>query len=170
MKHLTRDEFKEIFDTHYLKLYRLLTGILGNRTAAEDIAQDTFLKLLQNPPQQSSNMAGWLMRVGKNLAFNQLRRENGRVMRESQMERPKSDEPEDTFLQKEDLQLTQEALAVIPIRDRTCLLLRSLGHTYAEIAEITGIQESSVGTTLARARARFRKEYLRLRGSDDSVL
>lgn len=170
MKHLTRDEFKEIFDKHYLRLYRLLTGILGNQTAAEDIAQDTFLKLLQKPPQQSSNIAGWLMRVGKNLALNQIQRENGRVRRESQLECPKCDEPEDTFFKKEDIQLTHQALAGIPPRDRTCLLLRSSGHTYAEIAEITGVQESSVGTILARARERFRKEYLRLKGSDDCVL
>lgn len=170
MSQISMDEFKEIFDGHYPGLCRLLAGILGNQATAEDIAQDAFLKLLQNPPHRFSNIAGWLTRVGKNLAFNQLRRDNTRMRRESQLERPKSDEPENTFFKEEEMRLTHKALAEISVRDRTCLLLRSSGYSYAEIAEITGVQESSVGTILARSRERFRKEYLMLSGSDDSVL
>ncbi|KLU58650.1 ECF RNA polymerase sigma factor SigW [Peptococcaceae bacterium CEB3] len=170
MKHLTADEFREIFRVHYPGLCRLLTGILGNQTAAEDIAQDAFLKLFQHPPQHFSNISGWLARVGKNLAFNQIRRENGRVRHESQVGMSGICEPEDTLLQEEEILFTRKVLAGLPPRDRTCLLLRSSGHSYAEIAKILGIRESSVGTILVRARERFRKEYLLLTGSDDNVL
>ena len=170
MNHLNTEEFKELFDSQYPRLYRLLSGILGDCSAAEDIAQDTFLKLLQNPPAQTSNLSGWLMRVGKNLAFNRLKRENNREKRESQLGSPGREEPENALLRKEDMLLTSKALAAISARDRTCLVLRSLGHTYAEIAEIIGVETGSVGTILARARKHFRQEFLKLKGSDDSVL
>ncbi|MCL6638482.1 MAG: hypothetical protein K6T80_02210 [Firmicutes bacterium] len=60
--------FREFFDRYYLAVCRRLTGLLGSRAAAEDVAQEAFLKLFQAPPADPANVGGWLNRVAINLA------------------------------------------------------------------------------------------------------
>jgi DNA-directed RNA polymerase specialized sigma24 family protein len=42
--------FRELFDSYYPVICRQLTCLLGSRAAAEDVAQETFIKLYQSPP------------------------------------------------------------------------------------------------------------------------
>lgn len=74
-------------------------------------------------------------------------------------------EPEEALVRGEEVALTRHVLENLPERDRACLLLKFSGMNYADIARATGVKESSVGTLLARARARFKSEYIRLKGS-----
>ena len=78
--------------------------------------------------------------------------------------------PEEVLIRDEEVALTRQVLELLPERDRACLLLKFSGMSYAEIARVTGIKENSVGTVLAQARAKFKREYIRLKGSDDGVL
>lgn len=165
--------FKELFYRHYPAVCRQLTCLLGSRTDAEDIAQEAFIKLYNTPPREFSNLGGWLARVATNLAYNHLRSENSRRRREmgagiSSVAVEAG--PETAAVRKEEIALTRKALERIPERDRACLFLKFSGMDYAAIARVIGVKESSVGTLLARARARFRSEYLRLTGSDEDVL
>ncbi len=165
--------FRELFDRHYPAVCRQLTCLLGSRAAAEDIAQETFIKLYQTPPKESSNLGGWLARVATNLAYNHLRSENSRRRRETstgQSLEVQEPGPEEATVRTEEVALTRQVLELLPERDRVCLLLKFSGMSYADIARAIGVKESSVGTLLARARARFKTEYLRLKGSDDGVL
>lgn len=91
---LNNKEFKNIFEKHYLRVYRLLTCFLSNRSTAEDIAQETFLRFYLTPPRDFDNVGGWLTQVAKNLAFNYLHREKSRAVRESHLELPLITEPE----------------------------------------------------------------------------
>lgn len=50
-------------------------------------------------------------------------------------------------------------LLKLPENDRACLLLKYAGADYREIASKTGIKPGSVGSVLARARAKFKREY-----------
>ncbi|ACV62658.1 RNA polymerase, sigma-24 subunit, ECF subfamily [Desulfofarcimen acetoxidans DSM 771] len=172
MDNMPVNKFKAMFDDHYPTVCRQLTYLLGNRFAAEDVAQETFLKLYRTPPRDKGNLAGWLFRVSRNLAFDYLRSEKSRGRRE---ERNKiwsegcteALSCEEAVMRKEAITLVHQALQNLSERDRACLLLRFSGAGYEEIAEITGIKYSSVGTVLARARARFKQEYCCLKGSDD---
>lgn len=159
--------FRELFDHHYPAVCRHLTCILGNRAAAEDVAQETFIRLYQTPPPEPSNLGGWLSRVATNLAYNHLRSENSRFRREAgagAAEVVAGEGPEEILVRDEEVALTRKALEQLPARDRACLFLRFSGMDYAGIAHATGIKESSVGTVLARARAKFKSEYIKLEG------
>lgn len=172
-KHMTNQAgFRELFDRHYPSLCRQLTFILGNRAAAEDVAQEAFLKLYRTPPPEPSNLGGWLAKVAANLAYNYLRSETSRRRREARAGQFSTlvAGPEEELIRNEDTALTRRALELLPDRDRACLFLKFSGMDYAGIARATGVKVSSVGTLLARARARFKTEYLRLKGSEDSVL
>jgi len=165
--------FKELFYRHYPAVCRQLTCLLGSRADAEDIAQEAFIKLFNTPPRESSNLGGWLSRVATNLAYNHLRSQNSRRRREMGVSvAPVAAEagPETAALREEEIALTRKVLELIPERDRACLLLKFSGMNYAAIARVIDVKESSVGTLLARARARFRSEYLKLTGSDHDVL
>jgi RNA polymerase sigma factor (sigma-70 family) len=165
--------FRELFDSYYPVICRQLTCLLGSRAAAEDVAQETFIKLYQSPPREPSNLGGWLTRVSANLAYNHLRSEKSRRRREissAQHATGRETGPEEELLRVEEVAFTRQALELLPERDRACLLLKFSGMNYAEIARVTGIKENSVGTILARARAKFKREYIRIKGSDDGVL
>lgn len=162
--------FKELFDLHYPAVYRRAACILGNPAAAEDVAQETFIKLYQAPPVHQDNLAGWLVRVATNLAYNHLRGEKNRRRRESGQGMEETimlPSCEEEALRREETRLVQKVLDYLPERDRTCLLLRFSGAGYKEIAAVVDVKPGSVGTLLARAQARFREEYTRLAGRDE---
>ncbi|MDI6907567.1 MAG: RNA polymerase sigma factor SigX [Thermoanaerobacterales bacterium] len=160
-------DFQELFQAHYPRVSRRAAAILGDRYAAEDVAQETFCRLLFNPPRHRSNLAGWLARVATNLSLNRLRGEAGRARRETAVtarEVPAAASAEDDALRGERVALVRRALATLPERQRHCLLLRFAGLSYAEVATATGVAPGSVGKLLARAEEKFRREYLRLNG------
>lgn len=164
--------FKEIFENHYPSVCRRLTSLLGSRAAAEDVAQEAFIKLYEAPPGEFSNLGGWLTRVATNMAYNHLNSEKSRRHREAgafSSLAVMEPEPDEELMRSEEAAFTRLVLGLLPERDRACLLLKYSGMDYAAIARVIGVKESSVGTLLARARARFRKEYLKL-GGDHGVL
>jgi RNA polymerase sigma factor (sigma-70 family) len=165
--------FKELFESHYPSVCRRLTALLGSRSAAEDVAQEAFIKLYEAPPREFTNPGGWLTRVATNMAYNHLNSEKSRRRREADIGDTLTvvePDPAEELLRDEKVAFTRRVLALLPERDRACLLLKFSGMDYAAIARVIGVKESSVGTLLARARARFKSEYLKLGGSDHDVL
>src|SRR4051794_21699614 len=70
--------FDALFERFYPELYGLTYRVLGERMAAEDILQDTFLKLSDDQHIQERpdpEVGAWLRRVSLNLAFNRIRGE-----------------------------------------------------------------------------------------------
>src|SRR4051794_2559886 len=70
------DAFDEIFVRHYPPVLALVARVLGERMASEDVAQDAFIRLSEQPgllARPDAEVAAWLRRVALNLAFNRLR-------------------------------------------------------------------------------------------------
>ncbi|MBE3580787.1 MAG: sigma-70 family RNA polymerase sigma factor [Thermoanaerobacteraceae bacterium] len=165
-------EFEGLFQTYYSGVYRWLYYLLGERTAAEDLAQEVFLKLYCQPPGDKSNLRGWLRRVAANLAYNYLRseerrrrREEGEVFKEARGVIAL----EEALLREEEARRVRNCLAQLSPRERLCLLLRQEGYSYAEIASIIQVDKNSVGTILARARRHFVTLYNRNEGREGHV-
>lgn len=151
---------------------RQLTYILGDSGLAEDVAQETFIKLCQSPPSDPERVGGWLFRVAANLAYNHLRSEKSRLSREARTMAAVSVEmtSEDIVIRKEEVEMVNRVLNNMGERDRTCLIMKFSGFSYDEIAQTIGVKKSSVGTLIARAQARFRDRILETKGSDTHVL
>lgn len=166
----TGDEeaFAEVFRRHYPTVYGVLLRITGSPDEAEDLAQEVFLRLYQRPvpPGTEVNLAGWLYRVASNLGFNAVRsrrRLRDRVIRWARLELPlvgASPNPATEAERRDTAARVRQALAELPERDRTVLILRHSGVSYAEIAAAVGIRTNSVGTVLARAERALRARYL----------
>ena len=159
---LKADKFNisELFEEYYNQYYnRVLMHILlltGDRQAAEDIVQETFIKLYKGPPNHS-NVAGWLMKVSTNLAYNHIRREKKvKKMDNMQIESDNVISIEDAAIKNTEVRYVRSILDGMKPRDRICLVLKFSGYKYNEIAEITGIRVSTIGKVISRAITKFK--------------
>jgi RNA polymerase sigma-70 factor (ECF subfamily) len=154
-------DFDALFLAHYDGVYRLLYRIVGTRDEAEDLAQETFLKLSRQRfgPDREHNVRGWLYAVATNLAFNALRGRGRRQRREEMIFRQTSagaePDPAAAVVRDDERATVRRTLAALPERQAQLLMLRHSGLSYREIAEALGMAPGSVGTTLARAEAAF---------------
>lgn len=157
-------DFDSLFLAHYDGVYRLLYRIIGTREDAEDLAQETFLRLARQRfrSDQEHNVRAWLYRVATNLAYNLLRGESRRTQRQDRFGRQATadaPDPAEAALRGDEQAAVRRALAGLPERQAQLLLLRHAGLSYRELAEALGIAPGSVGALLARAEAAFEKAY-----------
>lgn len=167
-------DFDALFLAHYASVYRLLYRIVGAREDAEDLAQETFLRLARQrfPAGRTHNVRAWLYRVATNLAYNLLRGENRRARRQEQFTMQAASDgsdPAGAAVVADERVAVRRALACLPQKQAQLLLLRHAGLSYRELADALGIAPGSVGTLLARAEAAFEKAYrAETEGGDDA--
>ena len=146
-------------------LVRYLTRRLGDRDWAEEVAQEVFVRALRQ--ESITNERSWLFAVANNLVRDDARRATRQrrqlelmaaEAREQEQE-PEEETVEPTLEQVQESADARRALASLGERDRQALLLKEEGLDYGEIAEVLGIEKSSVGTTLSRARRRLAETY-----------
>ena len=156
--------FEVLFYRHYDRIYGLLFRLLGNRTEAEDVTQELFLKLYKQPldGREDHNVSAWLYRAATNMAYNHIRSRNRRWQRNRILLPDMSDDPSDpaeAVVRNEAEAAVRAALLRLPERQSRLLLLRQMGLSYAELAEVNDIAPGSVGKLLSRAADNFREAY-----------
>lgn len=159
-------DFDAAFDRHYSALHRYLYRLTGDADVAEDVAQEAFVRLLENEVPEESTRS-WLFTVATNLVRDRSRtRDRRRRLLEAEDYGPEPPgRPDERTERAERIERVREALDELKPRDRKILLLREEGFQYSEIAEMIGVKASSVGTLLARALRRFEEAYRELDGS-----
>jgi RNA polymerase sigma-70 factor, ECF subfamily len=160
------DEFARFFDELYPSLCRFLECFLGGgRAAAEDVAQESFMRLyhkgLGSLPGGEARF--WLFRVARNLALNELNR--GRTRRRL-FERvvaafgTQAASPEREYEAEERRGMILEMLGRLPEQQRAALLLREQEEmSYREIADVLGVSEAKVKVDIFRARSTLRGRW-----------
>lgn len=162
--------FEASFLRHYGRVHGLLRRLLGTDEAAEDAAQEVFLRLYrqEGPPGDDEGLARWLTRVATNVGLNILRsdrRHLARLRRTALLEqadgpvREERQDPARAAIAHEETATVRAVIDGMGERARTILLLRHSGLAYAEIADALGVAPGSVGTLLARAEREFRQRY-----------
>ena len=156
-------DFDALYKKYYRTVYRHIAYITGSTQAAEDLAQEVFIRLYNSPPHHENKVA-WLCRVASNLSYNYLRDEKTRKAKEpvvSEGEEDKIISIEDAAVRNQEIRTVRKVLNSLSERDRACILLKFSGYKYNEIAEIIGVEKTSVGTILARSQAKFMEKFLR---------
>jgi len=161
------ETFETVFTRYYPLVYQLAYRCTGQRDEADDIAQEAFLRFYRTPPHATSDQErrAWLCRVTTNLGLNALRSRQRRTSHEEQAggstQTPDTARlnPEQQVIDNEQAAFIRSVLAELPERQQTYILLRSIGLSYAEIAQATGVAPASVGSLLARAEREFRRRY-----------
>lgn len=144
-------------------LFRYLVRMTGDPDLAADVLQDTFFRLVEQPPSTTENLRGWLFRVATNRLRDHARKRKRQaalvgqgVAGDSLADPPP---PPDCFVaSREGSTAVRRALDRLPLRDRTILLMREEGFRHWEIAQAVGTTTGSVGTLIARALDRIKKE------------
>jgi RNA polymerase sigma factor (sigma-70 family) len=149
-------DLRHLFDRVYPILVRFIYQRVSDTDQAEDIAQEAFVRLLEERPR---NPEAWLFVVAGNLAKNVQRGERRRHHRLSLLAGSVSGamapDADRLALQREAAQHVGRALDALSERDRTLLLLHHEGVPYKTLAQVAGVRASSVAPLLARARRRF---------------
>ncbi len=155
-------DLERVYQEHSLPLFRFLVRLTGDSDVAADAVQETFIRLVEQPPSTSQPKA-WLFKVATNLVRETGRKQTRRLrlLEQGPQDAALGDAPPDPLSNVERLEkqrAIQSALATIPARERTMLLMRAEGFSLREIAEVIGTSPNSVGTLIARALAKLAKE------------
>ena len=162
--------FETLFLRHYGRVHGLLRRLLGSDEAADDAAQEVFLRLYRQvaPPADDEGLARWLTRVATNVGLNALRSDRhqaARLQRTALLERAEEPgreehlDPARAAVAREEEAAVRAVLDDMGERARAILILRHSGLAYAEIADALGVAPGSIGTLLARAERDFRRRY-----------
>lgn len=155
--------FAELFRIHHDPIRRMLARLSSDSALAADLAQETFVRLYRRG-EVPDRPEAWLITVSLNLFRNArtTRSRRGVLLTPSRGDRSLADPPRppDASVEADETRrLVRAALDRLSERDRMLLLLHAEGYPYREIAEALGMKETSVGTSLARARTAFRRSY-----------
>ncbi len=148
--------FAEVYARHSSRIYLYCRKIVADAALAEDLFQDTFLKVLQHARDggEVRHVAAFLLRVARNLCLNAKRdrRDNGVMFEE--FHAPSSDRPlESVELER----LIERALQHLPSEHREAFVLQMYdGLSYQEIADLTNVQLTTVRNRVVRAKKKLR--------------
>lgn len=155
----TRRDVVALFEQHGGALYRFALVLLRHHQDAEDVVQETYLKLLDhlNGGGGADNLRGWLFTVAAHACTDRMRRRSRWIPWSAAYEPPVAPRA----LPDEDgrVEAVRHALRQLAPRDRLLVALRAQGLSYREIAAAAGIRATSVGRLLARAVERWERAY-----------
>jgi RNA polymerase sigma-70 factor, ECF subfamily len=138
-------------------LYRFLMSLLRNEDEARDVFQDTYVRVYQGLDgfRGEASITTWVLRIGRNLAWNRHRRAKTRQTFETSFEESNTDAAAPEAAYHGDL---HHALAQLPESQREAVLLFYMeGFSVDEVAGITGRPSNTVKSDLLRARTKLRK-------------
>jgi RNA polymerase sigma factor (sigma-70 family) len=156
---LTRvDRVSRLFENHHEALYRYLVRLSGDADLAADVAQETFVRLFEQPADAVIERA-WLFKVGTNLVVERARTASRRerllgATGDRTMADPPRD-PHDSVVANDRHRIVTAAIANLSEKERMAVLMREEGFGHREIAAAVGTTTGSVGTLLARALSRL---------------
>lgn len=140
-------------------LLRYATRILQDAAGAQDVVQNTFLKMFKSWPDAmapSPQLSSWLYRVAHNCAVDHVRKESKRhaihLIHMKDREEIVPPDRGEGFQTSEATERIRKALGILNLRERELVILKVYEEkSYKEIAEITGLTGTNVGYILHHA-------------------
>ena len=152
------------FEEHSGKLTSFAFGMTRDREVAEDLVQESFLRLVKElaADRTPDNIPAWLFRVCANLATSRGRRVTVAQRFLSRVHSVPEAAPADVETLRRETNMTLlAALATVPSDARAALLMASQGFSGREIAEAIGRSEMATRTMMFRAREKLRVQLTR---------
>ena len=142
------------------KLFRLALRITMNRAEAEDVVQDTLLKVWEHRSEweQIDNLEAFAIATCRNRALDIMKRAGRNTEKLDEMAHFSSQTPQEQLEADEQISLVNRLMDDLPEVQRTIMLLRNIeGKTYQEIAQMLDISETQVKVYLHRARTKIKE-------------
>jgi RNA polymerase sigma-70 factor, ECF subfamily len=153
---------------HIDALYGYAMTLTRDKTDAEDLVQETYLRAVRaaNQPAGDGNLKAWLFVIMRNAWFNVMRhKHNGRRIFDFESDEPETGAANDTtsnphvvYLRKLEREQVRDAIEKLPDAYREIVVLRDIeGFSYQEIATVLNCPAGTVMSRLGRAREKLRE-------------
>lgn len=174
-----RRAFGELVDLYKDKIYHLAYRMLYNVQEAEDVVQETFLRVFTNLDRfdESQKFSTWIYRIGTNLCIDRLRRRKTTYSLDAEINDSEGADwhsmlassertPEGELLLSETQEQVRRAIDALPEKYKSAVILRYMHDmSLQEIGEVLDMPVTTVKTRVHRGR-----EFLRERLEKDSLL
>ncbi|GAX88773.1 RNA polymerase [Effusibacillus lacus] len=157
------NEWESLYQEYGDDVYRFLMYFIGNRNDAEDLLNETFIKVFRNLHQfdNRSGIKTWILSISRNVALDHIRKKERLKALNLVLQKEPVDDPQlpDHLLQmNERKRILYEAIQSLIPNYRIVVILRGIQEfSLAEIASILGWKESKVKITLHRAMKALRE-------------
>ena len=156
-------------------VYNLALSIVKKKEDAEDVTQETYLRLWRAASELKleSSLKLYILRTARNLALDLTRKNSKRdeidtviLDAEGEFEIDIADDspdsrPDESYLRKIEKEVVRQSIEELPSAAREIIVLRDIeGLSYTEISEMLGLTEGTLKSKLFRARERLRKIIL----------
>jgi RNA polymerase sigma-70 factor, ECF subfamily len=161
--------FEQLVERHQMLVVGTVGRMLGSNSDVDDIAQQVFIRVWKSAGRYvpRAKFTTWLLKITRNLVFNELRRSKRRAHIPIQMdpdaeEIPLKDEgtqaPDAAALEKELQEAIDRAIAQLPDTQRMAVILRRYEDmSYDQISDVLEISVPAVKSVLFRARTELRE-------------
>jgi RNA polymerase sigma-70 factor (ECF subfamily) len=175
------DAFRTLVVRYQRKVYALALGVVKDADLAWDVAQEAFVRVHRHLAEfeAKASFSTWLFRISTHLAIDAVRRErrsqkdevdevNEALLAdggEGILSTALGNDPRENVLRRELAGKIEEALAALPEKHRTILVLREVeGLSYEELAERLAIHKGTVMSRLFHARKKMQAALRRYAG------
>ncbi|HEY8470623.1 MAG TPA: sigma-70 family RNA polymerase sigma factor [Longimicrobiales bacterium] len=173
--------YRELIGRYERPVFSLIYRLVRDREQAEDLAQETFIKVLNalDRYDPSYKFSSWIFKIAHNTALDQLRRKGPEVLSldgsphardasevsATTLTAVAADEDPEAYASNRELgREIEAAIATLRAEYRTAILLWHVeGRPYEEIAEIMGVPLGTVKTYIHRGRNELRQRLVHLR-------
>lgn len=149
------------------KLYRLALRITLDSAEAEDVVQDTMIRVWNKREEwpQFDSIEAYCLTITRNLAIDrsQLKESQNVELTPETHQTPDASGPYEQLVRSESLDIIHRLVNELPGNQRTILQLRDMeGKSYKEISQVLHLTEEQVKVNLFRARQKIRQQYLEI--------
>lgn len=153
-------DFKDIFELNAKKIYHLCFGYTGDEDAANDLLQETFLKVWQNLDKfrNQAQISTWIYRIAVNTCLTYLRTEKRMVKKE--LTPFISENKREEYSEKnEQVALLYKCISKLEESERIIITMVLDELPYPEIAEVSGITEGNLRVKIHRIKQKLTDLY-----------
>ncbi len=159
------EAFAVLVRRHNLRFYRIAYRFVSSRAEAEDVVQDAFLKLWENPdgwnPEKNSAFTTWFYRVVVNLCLDRNKKKRPMQMIDEMLVADESITQEENMIERQNEKLIEQHIAALPERQRIALNLCFYeGISNQEAAAIMGVRLKALQSLLMRAKLALREKLV----------
>ena len=149
------------------ELFRLALRITLNRAEAEDVVQETMIKVWNRRDRWSEieSIEAFCLTICRNISLDKMKKaENQNQSLNEAHDAPDfsyASNPEEQAMQRDRIQLIRQLIDHLPEKQRSCMQLRDFeGRSYKEIAQVLGISEEQVKINIFRARQTIKQKFI----------
>lgn len=149
------------------KLFRLALRITLDRAEAEDVVQDTMIRVWNKRDEwpQFDSIEAYCLTVTRNLAIDRSQKKEAQnvELTPELEEAPEASGPYDRLINDERMKIIHRLINELPEKQRLIMQLRDIeGESYKEIAKVLNLTEEQIKVNLFRARQKVKQRYLEI--------